>query len=73
MTDKLIKLKNRCVSCGHKKFRVLNGWEWRGFKFHCLITCQRCFRTAHGWGRTPKSAYENAVKEWEKNNEQSYR
>ena len=65
-------MQNRCISCGHRRFRVQIGWEWRGFQFHCLIFCSKCFRTAHGWGITPKRAYKNAVKEWEKNNKQSY-
>lgn len=73
MRDKLMKLQNRCISCGRKKFRVLNGFEWHGFKFHCLIMCRKCYRTAHGWGITPARAYKNAVKEWEKNNGQNYR
>lgn len=73
MTDKNIKLKNHCIGCRNKKFWMLCGWEWRGFKFHCLIMCQRCCRTAHGWGITPTRAYKNAMKEWEKNNGQIYR
>lgn len=68
MTDKKIRLK-KCKYCNHQVFKVLNGWEWRIFKFHCLIMCNRCCATSHGWGITPKRAYKNAMKEWCKNND----
>ena len=72
MRDKKIKIKSQCIGCRHRVFRLLNGWEWRIFKFHCLIICNKCYRTAHGWGITPTRAYKSAMKEWEKNNEQHY-
>lgn len=63
MTDKKIKLR-KCKYCKNRIFRVLNGWEWRIFNFHCLIMCKHCYATAHGYGITPKRAYKNAMERW---------
>ena len=67
LTDIEIILE-RCKTCRGKVFKVFNDWEWRTFKFHCTITCQYCFRTAHGFGLTKRKAYNNAMKEWRVNN-----
>lgn len=63
MTTKKIKLR-KCKYCKNRTFKVLNGWEWRIFSFHCAITCSHCFSTAHGFSITPKRAYKNAIKDW---------
>ena len=56
MTDKKFKSKKKCPYCTCGNYRILNGWEWRSFSFHCLVICNYCKRTIHGYGITPKRA-----------------
>ena len=57
-----------CKYCGNRAFEIINGWELRALKFHCILMCKRCHVSYHGWGFSPRRAYNNALKAKERLN-----